>query len=59
MVTADSYDHSYTTAINETCRPDPLSAGGERGGRFATTAACRHGSCAAAGVVIDGRVLFR
>ena len=50
MVTADSYDHSVTTAINETCRPDLLSAEGERGGRFAATAAslpwqlcCRRG----------------
>ena len=39
MVTADFYDHSDTTAINETCQPDPLSAVGERGGRFAATAA--------------------
>ena len=50
MVMADLYDHSVKTAINETRQPDPLSAGGERGGRFAAMAAsppwqlcCRRG----------------
>ena len=48
MVKVDFYDHSVTTAIAETHRSDPLSAGGERGGCFVATTdlppwqLCRH-----------------